>query len=63
MLACGAIFSISRREDGSASFLWELRPGGSRRRCRQVLRQAKQADAIYWHAFVEAIVEIAGGAP
>jgi len=62
MLANGACFRILRREDSSASFLWELRPGGDRRLCREIISTAKKADADYWFAFVAAIVEIAGGA-
>jgi len=62
MLAAGACFSVSRREDGSASFLYELRSGGSRRRCREILRAAKKADGVYWRAFVETIVAHVGSA-
>jgi hypothetical protein len=62
MTANGARFSITRRDDGSAGFLWELPAGGDRSRCRRIIAEAKASSAGYWRTFCEVIFELAGGA-
>lgn len=61
MLANGAHFTVTYRENGRPDFLWELPQGGSRSACRRILAEAKQNTAAYWQAFVDAIVEHAEG--
>ncbi|MGB7097521.1 MAG: hypothetical protein WBD95_01970 [Xanthobacteraceae bacterium] len=61
MLANGARFTITRRDNGRPDFLWELPDGGNRSACRKIISEAKQNSAAYWDAFVAAIVEHAGG--
>lgn len=61
MAANGAHFTVTRRDDGNPSFLWELPAGGNRSACRKIISEAKQSSAAYWHAFVGAIVHHAGG--
>jgi hypothetical protein len=56
MIANGAVFTITRRDDGSAGFLWEMPKGGDRSRCRALIAAAKQDSPAYWQAFVAAIV-------
>jgi hypothetical protein len=57
MVANGALFRVTRRDDGTNGFLWELPQGGNRSRCRDIIAEAKQAGAGYWQAFIDAIVE------
>lgn len=61
MISNGAHFTVTRRPDGQSDFLWDLPKGGSRSACRRIIAEAKQNSAAYWHAFVAAIVEHAGG--
>ena len=61
MVANGAHFTITRRDDGKPSFLWETSGAGNRSACRRIIAEAKQNSATYWRAFLDAIVEHAGG--
>jgi hypothetical protein len=63
MVANGAQFTVTRREDGTPSFLWELRTGGNKSRCRALVADAKAQSALYWRSFLAAIVEQAGSHP
>lgn len=57
MVANGAIFAIGRAGSGAKSFTYELRTGGDRARCREILARAKRAEPTYWQAFITAIYE------
>jgi len=61
MMSNGARFTITRRADGAAHWLYELAPGGDRARCRRIIKDAKARGGAYWDAFHQAIVEIAEG--
>jgi hypothetical protein len=61
MVANGARFTITRRDGGEASFIYELPAGGNRSRCRRIIAEAKAASAGYWRAFMRAIVEVVEG--
>jgi hypothetical protein len=63
MLANGAVFRVTRRDDGTRGFLWEMPKGGNRFHCRDIIAEAKLNGARCWQAFVEAILEQTGGAP
>ena len=41
MIANGATFKAQRRDDGLASFIFEVAGGGDRERCREIVRQIK----------------------
>jgi hypothetical protein len=55
MLALGAVFSVKHYGNGP-HWIFSLPAGGDRARCREIVREAKQADAAYWRAFVDAIL-------
>lgn len=53
MVANGARFTITCRDNGNPDFLWELPHDGNRSACRKIISEAKQNTTAYWRAFVE----------
>ncbi len=62
MVAAGARFTVTRRDDGTQGFLYGLPHGGDQARCRALIREAKDRGGAYWDAFHQTVIERAGGA-
>lgn len=63
MVGNGAKFYVQRRTDDLVGWTYELAAGGDRQRCREIIKNAKACGGAFWTAFVETIIEIAGGQP
>src|ERR1700691_5052361 len=56
MVASGAVFTILRREGRQDSFVYELRPGADRARCRNIVADVKASGST--SGFTAAIAKL-----